>query len=585
MPTDDQNGKNGLDFNTLEPFQPRVFVPADADLRDPETVTGLYQQLLDRPVTTSADVESLIGDRSELEAAVGQVQSILYIRMTCQTDDPERAKAYQAFIETVEPAVKPLADQLDRKMIEAAERTGLDDPRYDVYFRKVRSDIELFREENVPLQTEDALLSQQYQSVTGAMTVTFDGKDYPMSRMRVFLTKTDRDLRQRAWQAMTDRYLQDADTLNEIFDKMVSVRTQIARNAGFENYRDYKFREYHRFDYTPDDCKQFHASVEKHLVPVQKAIYSLRAEQMDLDTLRPWDLVADPLKQEPLKPFDSTAGLIDGMARMFRQLDGPLGEYFKVMVDHGLLDLDSRKGKAPGGYQSTLYEARKPFIFMNAIGTNDDLRVLMHEGGHAFHALACSHDPLLDYRHAPMEFCEVASMSMEFLAATQLSVCYDDSQQARWWRNQLETVVRILLSVAVNDAFQHWIYENPEHTVQQRNEKWIELNDRFGSGLVDWAGLETNRAAQWHGILHFFQVPFYYIEYGIAQLGALGLWLQSLKDLPGAINSYKQALSLGGSQPLPALFEAANLTFDFSEKTIKPLAGVLMEKWQQSTQD
>lgn len=579
----DADHKSALDFNTLLPYQPRVFVPQASDLTHKETVATLFQQLLARDLSTDAELEALMGDRSELEAAVAQVNSILYIRMTCQTDDAQRAKAYKDFIETVVPATKPLADQLDRKIIDAVDRLDFDNSRYDVYFRKLRCDIELFRAENVSLQTEDALLSQQYQAITGAMTVNFDGKEYPISQMRKFLAKTDRQQRRRAWQATNERYLKDAKKLDEIFDKMISVRTQIAQNAGFKNYRDYKFREYHRFDYTPDDCKQYHRAIETHLVSVQQKIMSLRAGQLDLDKLSPWDLVVDPLGRSPLKPFQSISQFIDGLGKMFAQLDGEFGDYFNVLVDNGLLDLDSRKGKAPGGYQSTLYEARKPFIFMNAIGTNDDLRVLMHEGGHAFHALSCAHDPLLDYRHAPMEFCEVASMSMEFLAASQLSVCYDESQQGRWWRNQLETVVRILISVAVNDAFQHWIYENPTHSRTQRNEKWIELNDRFGSDRVDWTGFEKERASQWHAILHLFQVPFYYIEYGIAQLGALGLWQQSKEDMAVAISNYKKALSLGGSQPLPQLFAAADLKFDFSEKTIQPLAQTVLTQWEQLT--
>jgi oligoendopeptidase F len=216
---------------------------------------------------------------------------------------------------------------------------------------------------------------------------------------------------------------------------------------------------------------------------------------------------------------------------------------------------------------------------MNATGINDDLRVLMHEGGHAFHTLSCAHERLMDYRHAPMEFCEVASMSMELLLAPHLSVCYDEAQQARWWRGHLETIIRILISVAVNDAFQHWLYENSTHTVGQRADKWLEINDRFGCDLVDWSDLDTERAAIWQRTLHFYQVPFYYIEYGIAQLGALGVWLQSKQDMPVAFANYKKALALGGSKPLPKLFAAAGLKFDFSEKTVRPLSEMLLKEW------
>jgi oligoendopeptidase F len=571
----------GLDVSQLSPYQERQFVPADAVLTDAEVVTGMYEQLLGRAVETAEQLEGFVLGRSELEAALAQVQSVLYIRMTCQTDDAARAAAYQNYIETVQPVCQPLADKLDRKYVAAVDQLGVEGNRYDVYIRSIRSDIEIYRDENVPLQTEDALLSQQYQSVTGAMQVPFEGKEYTMPQMRTFLMETDRAVREGAWRATAERFLQDREQLDEIFGKMVAGRDQIGTNAGFANYRDYKFRAYHRFDYRPDDCRRYHESILKFVVPIQEKMMARRAEQMGLEKLRPWDLNVDALGQEAMKPFADTDEFIQGLYTMFSQLDAELGGIFKVMMDCRLLDLESRKGKAPGGYQSTLYEARKPFIFMNAVGMNDDLRVLMHEGGHAFHALLCAHDPLLAYRHAPIEFCEVASMSMEMMAASQLSICYNEAEQGRWWREQLETIVRILVSVAVNDAFQHWMYENPKHTADQRNAKWVELNEQYGSSYVDWTGLEEFRASQWHRILHLFQVPFYYIEYGIAQLGALGMWQQFAEDGPKAIALYKEALTVGGSLPLPALFEKAGLRFDFSAVTIEPLAKAVLAEWDK----
>ena len=413
------------------------------------------------------------------------------------------------------------------------------------------------------------------------MTVQFQGTEYPIPQMRKFSLETDRSLREEAWRATAERYQQDRDELDEVFDKMIAVRDKIAKNAGFDNYRDYKFKEWHRFDYTPEDCKRFHEAVRTCLVPVLRQIQTRRIEQLGLEKMRPWDLSVDTLGREPLVPFDSTAEFIDALGKMFAQVDPEFGTGYNIMRDNGLLDLESRKGKAPGGYQCALQEARKPFIFMNAIGTNDDLRVLMHEGGHAFHALACADEVLAGYRHAPMEFCEVASMSMELLSASQLSVCYDDQQQARWWRDQLEKIAQLLISVACNDMFQHWLYENPTHTAQQRRDKWLEINERYSCGLVDWTGLEDVKASAWQRILHFYQVPFYYIEYGIAQLGALGVWLQSKEDFAQAVANYKKALALGGSRPLPELFETAGLEFDFSEKTIAPLSQAVLNEWQK----
>lgn len=571
--------RSTLDLSTLTPYQPRQFVPDNADFSQKQVAVELFEKLAGRPLENPEALRQWLLDRSEVEAAFDQHKAILYIQMTCQTDNTDYANAYQAFIETVVPAVKPLTDRLNHKMIEAVDAIGFDDPHYAVYFQAVRSDIELFREENTPLQTQEDLLSQQYQTVTGAMTVEFRGDELPIAKMRKFLYEPDRQTRQEAWQGEAQRRLQDKDILDAIFDKMISVRHQIAKNAGFPNYRDYKFKEYHRFSYTPEDCKQFHAAAETHLVPLLRQLHQYRAEQMQLKQLKPWDTAADPLGADPLIPADNVSDFLQGLIKMFDRVDPEFGRQFKMMNESRLLDLDSRKGKAPGGYQSTLNEARKPFIFGNTIGNNSDLRLMTHEGGHAFHAMACAHDPLLAYRQAPLEFCEVASMSMELLAAAHLDVFYNESEQKRWWQEQLEMTIFLLLRIAAIDAFQHWLYENPSHTRTQRDEKWIELDERFSSGLIDWTGLEAERASHWHRVLHFFQVPFYYIEYGIAQLGALGIWLQSKKDAASATHRYKTALSLGGSRSLPELFETAGLPFDFSEKTVQPLAAAIKHEW------
>lgn len=571
-------------FAQLKPGRPRTFLPERIDLANKDNVTEQLQRLLDRPIESAGDFERFILDRSELEAALAQQQSILYIQMTCHTDDPGAAGAYQAFIEQVVPAIKPYADKLDRKCLEADRLFPLDRQRYGVYLKAIETDISLFRSENVPLQTEESLLSQQYQKTTGGMTVHFRGSDYPVPQMMKFLLEPDRQTREQAWRATAETFVQQRDTLDDIFDKMVKVRHRIAQNAGFASYRDYKFKDYHRFSYTPADCFAYHEAVEVHIVPIMRKMQQRRAGQMQLDEIRPWDLEADPLSLPPLKPADSFDEFLAGTKQMFDRVLDRFGSQFAFMMDAGLLDLQSRKGKAPGGYQSTLNESRVPFIFMNAIGANDDLRVLTHEGGHAFHALACADDPLLAYRHAPMEFCEVASMSMELLAAAHLDVFYSENDQKRWWRNTFEKTVKLLIQVAVFDAFQHWIYENPEHTRQQRNEKWLVLNDRFGTGLVSWDGLKDIESTIWHRVLHFYQVPFYYIEYGIAQLGALGVWLRSRQDYADAVNRYRQALALGGSRPLPELFEAAGLPFDFSQKTVQPIAELLETEWQSILQ-
>ncbi|MCE5185314.1 MAG: M3 family oligoendopeptidase [Planctomycetaceae bacterium] len=573
---------NVRNLTELRPFQPRSFLPERIDLAKKENVTAWLQRLLDRVIDSADQFERFVLDRSEVEAAIAQQQSILYIEMTCHTDQPEIAEAYKKFIEQVVPAARPLEDQLDRKCIDLNQKFPLDAHRYGVYFRAMETDVSLFRSENVPLQTQEALLKQEYQKVIGGMVVQFDGKDFPVPQMLRFLMEPNRAVRQGAWDATAGAYAAKADTLDDIFDQMIHLRHQIALNAGFASYREYKFKEYHRFDYTPADCRAFHQAIQRHIVPLQREILGRRAADMALLGLRPWDLEADPRGLPPLKPANDLVQFVNGIQQMFTGVLPEFGEQFRSMLEHGLLDLESRRGKAPGGYQSTLYESRLPFIFMNAIGANTDLRTLTHEGGHAFHALACAHDDLFAYRHAPMEFCEVASMSMELLSAAFLDRFYDPSQQKRWWRDTFERIVRLLVHIAIVDAFQHWLYDNPSHTRRQRRQQWLELNRQFGSDAVDWSGLEQIQAAWWHRVLHFYEVPFYYIEYGIAQVGALGVWSRARQDYSRVVLDYKQALVLGGSRPLPQLFKAAGLSFDFSEKTIQPIAQLLQDQWKAS---
>jgi len=371
--------------------------------------------------------------------------------------------------------------------------------------------------------------------------------------------------------------LQEADKFDGILDAMLKLRTQTARNAGFDNYRDYAFRRLGRFDYTPKDCEQFHAAVERHVMPVMRELQAERRAPLKLDRLRPWDLAVDPLNRPPLNPFARVEEMVSRTQKIFDRLDGELAGGFRQMQDLRLLDLDNRKGKAPGGYQDTLNEARLPFIFMNAVGLQRDVETILHEAGHAFHALATREEDLRAYRHAPIEFCEVASMSMELLGNRFIEEFYADGDAERARRVHLEGIVGVFPWIATVDAFQHWLYTHPNHTRKERKKAWLNLMDRFG-GDVDWGGYEAARANLWHRQLHIFLHPFYYIEYGIAQLGALQVWANSKRDQVKALSDYKNALALGGSRPLPELFSAAGCKFEFSEKTIQPLAKMLREE-------
>lgn len=564
-----------LEFDRIRPYRDRRFVPAEADLLDVDTVVDLYRQLIDRPVSDTGEFEGWILDRSELESALDQAGSIIYIRMTCQTDDKQRAEAYTHFIEEISPAVKPLDDRLNTRFLELLERYPLDEKRYAVYIRDVRTEIELFKPENIELEKQVALLAQEYQAVCGAMTVEFEGRERTLPEMSKFQLEPDRDLRERAWRAVSERRAKDRDKLEDLFERMLSIRHRIARNAGFENFRDYKFKSLHRFDYTAEDCKQYHSTVEKTVVPLWREICERRRRTMKLDRLRPWDAAVDPEGRPPLKPFTEVNDLISGCERVFAGVDPDFGKQFAALSRDGLLDLASRKGKAPGGYQSSLDEARRPFIFMNAVGVNGDVFTLLHEGGHSFHTLACAHDPLIDYRHGPMEFNEVASMAMELLGAEHLEEFYSEADKQRARISHFEDAVFILPWVALIDSFQHWIYEHPEHSRTERREKWVELFRRFSGGVTEWEGLEEVEAALWHRQLHIFEVPFYYIEYGIAQLGALQVWRNAKKDGRRAVQAYRAGLAAGGSLPLPDIYTLAGIKFCFTEDIIAPLMDAL----------
>ena len=556
---------------------PRLFVPDELDFSEWENIEPLLCELLDRKVDSKEALEQWLLDNSEMGAVTSEEGSRRYIRMTCATDDEEAEKAYLHFVENISPKIKPYGQKLSLKMLDNPHLDELNRERYKVMIRSERNFVELFREENIPLEVEIDKLSQQYQKIMGAMSVNFRGKEHTMQQMGVYLREKDRDLRHEAWQLTTDRRLEDTEKLDEIFNEMLGIRNRMAKNAGFDDFRAYQFRRYNRFDYTPEDCLRFHDAVESHVVPVMKQVTDDRQKALRIDSVRPWDISCDRLGRNPLKPFETTDKLVKGCRDIFGRVNKELGDSFQRMIDLGLLDLDSRKGKAPGGYQSSLTEIRLPFIFMNAVGLDGDVFTLLHEGGHAFHQFAVRDEPLLDYRHAPIEFSEVASMSMEMLGAPHLEAFYSPGEAARSRRDHFESAIGLLPWTAIVDAFQHWIYTHPGHTSDERCDHFVSLMNRFGSG-TDWSGLDEPLRYRWHAQLHIFEVPFYYIEYGIAQLGALQVWRNSRQNLDGAVEAYKSALRLGGSKPLPELFAAADTEFDFSDKIIKPLMDEVSEE-------
>jgi oligoendopeptidase F len=565
---------------TVDPNQTREFlrrfVAPTADFGTWATAEKYYRELAERPIESLEQFEKWMLDVSELDAAFDEEGTSRYIDSTRATDDSERERRHLHFIENVKPHREPWADKLRRKFVENAERFALPQKRYEVLERSIRNSVELFRQENVPLQVADAKLQVQYQKITGAMTVTYNGQEMTLQRLARFLEEPDRRVREEAFRLIVERYLQDAQPIDKIYEQMVKLRHQMAQNADCPDYRAYAFKAMERFDYTPEDCRAFHDAIEAVIVPAVGRLLEERRRKLKLEALRPWDLEVDPENRPPLRPFETDGQFKDGCSRVFHKVNRELGVIFDTMRSQGLLDLDSRKGKKPGGYMEVYRERRLPFIFMNAVGTEGDVRTLLHEGGHAFHAWACRNEPLLAYREYPIEFAEVASMGMEMLALPYLEQFYG-TQTNRARKRFLEGIVRFFPFMARVDALQHYIYTHVDAGIEPWKDEWQRLTRRF-SPAVDWSGLEQYDRHSWHRKLHFFEVPFYYVEYGIAQLGALQVWLNSKKDYEHAVALYRNGLALGGARPLPELFQAAGLKFDFSEKTLRPLIDAVMEE-------
>ena len=540
------------------------------DARKWDELQPIYQEFLDREIVSAEALESWLLELGRFDAYVGETGSMLYVDMTCDTENEEVKQAYLDFVEQVQPELAKVGDLLNRKLTESPYADDLDSIEYNVLLRDTRMGIALFREENIALGTELTKLGQRYNEICGAMTVQFDGEERTMQQMGKYLQVNDREVRESAYRTVGERRFQDSEEIDELYDKMIELRHQVAENAGYENFRDYTFDSKRRFDYTPADCEAFQTAIEQICVPLMREIDGKRRDTLGLKTLRMWDMGHDVQGRNPLQPFAEVEEMVAGTSRMFHRLSPELGEFFDSLRDGTSLDLDSRKGKAPGGYQLQRDHSRKPFIFMNATGLQRDLETMVHEAGHAFHSIYADEIPLVDYRSAPIEFCEVAAMSMELLTHDFLDEFYSSDDANRAVREHLEGIVSILAWIATIDAFQHWIYTNPGHSKEERHQQWLDLGERFGSKL-DWTGFEEWRKVGWQRQLHLFSYPFYYIEYGIAQLGALQLWLQYQKNPQTALDNYAKSMRLGGSRPLPELFEAGEMSFDLGNSTVQGL--------------
>lgn len=549
---------------------PRNYLPEDFNPGSWESIEPLLSELKSRPLNTKDDLTRWLSDAGELSAAIGQESSLRYVRLTCQTDNPDLEQQYLDFIQNIIPKIQPEHFELSKNYLASPALSDLPEDRYANLTRSNKNSVELFREENVDLQTQDSILGQQYEKTCGEQTAEFEGKECTIPQITKALEDPNRDRRRSAWLTAVKRQFADRDKLETLYDEMIKTRHQIAVNAGFTNYLEYRFRELGRFDYTPADCEKFHKAIEDEVMPVFRELRKVRREKLGLEKLAPYDTKVDPDGRSALNPFQGSRQLVEGTRKIFNAVDPVFAQDFDILSSNELLDLESRKGKAPGGYQTNLDEARLPFIFMNATGRNQDVFTLLHEGGHAFHALAYRDEPLHDYRNAPIEFCEVASMGMEMMACEHLTAFYSEDDATRARQMHLEDIITILPWIARVDAMQHWVYTNPGHSREERAAKWLELDQRFNDEL-DWSDFPEWKECSWIVQLHFFTVPLYYIEYGIAQLGALQLWANYRRNPILAVKQYRNALALGNSRPLPELFSTAGLRFAFDKEIMGPL--------------
>lgn len=552
--------------------QPRQYVPADFVLTDWAGLEPYFKELLEREINDRAALETWLLQLSELEAVVSEDACWRQIRMTCDTTDPALEEAFNYFCTQIQPQLQQYADALNKKLLNHPLADTLDQRTYFTYLRNIRKSIDLFREENIPLQSELAVKQQQFGVITGAMTVEINGNEYTLQQASKFLEHPDRRLREEAYRKIQERRLQDRDQLNKLFDELLQRRQQVALNAGFSTYTGYRFKELGRFDYSEQQCFDFHTAVREQVVPLVALLHEKRRQRLGLDSLRPWDLDAEPAGIEPLRPFSTGQELTEKAIECFNRLRPFFGDCLRKMKEMGHLDLESRKGKAPGGYNCPLAESGAPFIFMNAAGQMNDVTTMLHEGGHAVHSFLAHPLKLTGFKEYPMEIAEVASMAMELFTMDHWEVFFSDAAELkRAKEHQLERVITLFPWIAVIDRFQHWLYAHPGHSVEERTAEWMRILDDFQDGVVDYSGLETYRGNAWQRQLHLFEVPFYYIEYGIAQLGAIGMWMQYKQNPEQALDNYCKALALGGTATLPELFAAAGLSFDFSSATIGKL--------------
>jgi oligoendopeptidase F len=564
----------------------RQFVAEDFVVSDWENLLPYFRELAEMPLETIEDVEVWLKMSSELNFVVDEEKAWRFIRMTCDTANESIRQLYDQFSSEILPHLSLQANQLLKQLYHSPAFQKLDAERYLVLTRSVKKRIEIFREANVPLSTEIRRRSREFDEIASSLHIEEDGKKLTLQKAAAFLEDRDRSRREQVWRKIIGARLAERDRLNLLFSDLLALRTQVAQNAGYASFADYKFEALGRFDYTRKDCYAFHDSIERVVKPHLVARSRERQRNLGLPDLRHWDLNVDEFGQEALHPFRDGKELIEGSIRILQRLKPELAENLRQMKDMGHLDLESRLGKAPGGYNYSLPETGVPFIFMNAVGTQSDLTTMLHEAGHAQHSFATHYLDIAEFKHMPAELAELASMSMELITLDFLDEFYSDPESLRRARReQLLRPLTLLPWIASIDAYQFWIYDHPEHTIAEREKAWIDIFLRFHGDYVSWEGDQEVLASLWQKQGHIYDVPFYYIEYGIAQLGAIAVWRNYRKNPEKGLNDYLKALSMGYTRPIPEIYAAAGIRFDFSEPYIRELIEFMVGEIERVERD
>jgi oligoendopeptidase F len=563
-----------MSTNTINiPTRPvRTFVSNDLKVDSWSKLQHYFQDLLDASISNVSDLEKWLHNRSELESVMEEDMAWRYIKMNIDTTDEKLAKDFSFWITEISPNVAPYSHKLNKKVYDSPYLKELDNDKYFIYLRGLKEEIKIYREENIPLFVEMETKQQEYGAIAAKMSVEIDGESMTMQKAAQFLKDTDRSKRESVFNTINDRRLQDVEALDKLYDELIALRQTIAKNCGFDNYRDYKFAAMGRFDYTPKDCYDFHDAIAKEIVPIIEGFDNDKKNKMNLESYKPWDTGVDADGNAPLKPFDGGGELIDKSIKSFERLRPYYGECLEIMKEMKHVDLESKKGKAPGGFNYPLYEIGVPFIYMNAVGSQRDLVTMVHEGGHAIHSFLSRDLDLCDFKSVPSEVAELASMSMELISMDSWDEFYSDEKELqRAKKEQMQKVLEGLPWIAAVDKFQQWIYTT-DHTADQRRQEWKNIMSELNSSVIDWEGHEDALLNLWQKQLHLYEVPFYYIEYGMAQLGAIAMW-RSYKQLgQEALDNYDAALKLGYTKSIGDLYKTAGIEFNFSQEYVKELA-------------